>query len=601
MPVVEVISCVAAIVSAFHGGAEITKHIKEHKEKKKRRREDEIRRVVQEQILHDSLIDGAHQCESGSQDRQRRFGHHFVRGDQTAVVELQAVAITLQSEVIRALQIARDQENVLLNLTMLHDASITNRNNAIRSMDELCQRIIQSFPVPRQLGEDSMQAFMAQSGGFGFPPARTRRSSEDSLESFQTASPALPSAVTIPDQPGSSRSPAISRFQSMRHASDSLVQRATSLVPSRASGPPACPEPASRRRQYDSAAAFDMFDRVATLSVHDSGRGSVESNSGHRQSASLSSQAVSEEPPAPDANTARPQATPGVAIERQVDLTSSTSSTASQRVPDQDAVAQSTSMSAIEAHRALSAPEVVTQEFSPRLMHNPTYLRQQQTPSTIITNFQPQVSSTFLGSPIPITPVHEDVWHPLPRPAKINNYHGFCKGAWQTRQAVQEGLSISLLQVTGRHEPVPHWKCKHCSFQARALNETTVVLPEQIFFDKSGVRYRWLFLARSHIPARDPRSTVEEYRYGCIFCAAQGHETAVHEGLDALMTHLLSRHKTPMLTPEVLAKTKCIVGGTPDKVQEWDINLPAARMHSVGGFVGELFVSAVTGLSSAKR
>ncbi|GAB1739188.1 hypothetical protein NU219Hw_g3939t1 [Hortaea werneckii] len=599
MPVVEVISCVAAIVSAFHGGAEITKHIKEHKEKKKRRREDEIKRVVQEQLLHDSLIDGAHQCESGSQDRQRRFGHHFMRGNQTAVVELLAVAITLQSKVIRALQIARDQENVLLNLTMLHDASITNRNNAIRSMDELCQRIVQSFPVPRQLGEDSMQAFMAQSGGFGFPFARTRRNSEDSLESFQTASPVLPSAVTIPDQPGSSRSPAISRFQSMRHASDSLVQRATSLVPSRTPGPPACPEPASRRRQNDSAAAYDMFDRVATLSVHDSGRGSVESNSGHRQSASLSSQAVSEELPALDANTARPRATPGVAVERQVDLTSSTSSTAPHRLPDQDAVAQSTSMSAIEARRALSAPQVVTQEFSPRLTHNPTYLRQ-QTPSTIMTNFEPSVNNTFLGSPIPITPVHEDVWHPLPRPAKINNYHGFCKGAWQTRQAVQEGLSISLLQVPGRHEPVPHWKCKHCSFQARALNESTVVLPEQIFFDKSGVRYRWLFLARSHIPARDPRPNVEEYRHGCIFCAAQGHETAVHEGLDALMTHLLTRHKTPMLTPEVLAKTKCIVGGTPDKGQEWDINLPAAKIHSVGGIVSELIVSAVTGLSSAK-
>ncbi|KAI6876266.1 hypothetical protein KC343_g12086 [Hortaea werneckii] len=514
-------------------------------------------------------------------------------------MELQAVAITLQSEVIRALQIARDQENVLLNLSMLHDASITNRNNAIRSMDELCQRIIQSFPVPRQLAEDNMQAFMAQSGGFGFPFARTRRNSEESLESYQTASPALPSAVTIPDHPGSSRSPIISRFQSMRHASDSLVHRATSLVPSRTPGLPACPEPASRRRQHDSIAAFDMFDRVATLSVHDSGRGSVETNSGHRQSASLSSQAVSEELPAPDSNTARSRTTPGVVIERRADLTSSTASTASHHFPDQDTEAQSTSMSAIEAHRALSAPEVVTHEFSPRLMHNPTRPRQ-QTPNTITTDFQPSISNAFLGSPIPMTPVHEDIWHPLPRPAKINNYHGFCKGAWQTRHAVQEGLSISLLQVPGRHEPVPHWKCKHCSFQARALNESTVVLPEQIFFAKSGVRYRWLFLARSHIPARDPRPTVEEYGYGCIFCAAQGHETAVHEGLDALMNHLLSRHKTSMLTPEVLAKTKCIVGGTPDKVQEWDINLPAAKAHSVGGMVGEFVVSAVTGLSSAK-
>lgn len=35
----------------------------------------------------------------------------------------------------------------------------------------------------------------------------------------------------------------------------------------------------------------------------------------------------------------------------------------------------------------------------------------------------------------------EDIWLPLKRPAMHNRYHGFCKGAWQMRNAVRENLS----------------------------------------------------------------------------------------------------------------------------------------------------------------
>ena len=47
------------------------------------------------------------------------------------------------------------------------------------------------------------------------------------------------------------------------------------------------------------------------------------------------------------------------------------------------------------------------------------------------------------------------------------------------------------------NEPVVHWSCKMCTFRSKAPNADT--LPDQILFNqKYGIRYRWLFLAKSH-------------------------------------------------------------------------------------------------------
>ena len=75
-------------------------------------------------------------------------------------------------------------------------------------------------------------------------------------------------------------------------------------------------------------------------------------------------------------------------------------------------------------------------------------------------------------------------------------------------------------------------------------------------------------------------------------------QTTVYEKLDPLMLHIQSKHKTAMMTIETKEKTKTIVGGTPDRTEEWDINLPYTKPRSVpGGPVGEFVVSAVTGIT----
>jgi hypothetical protein len=596
----EVVGCVAAVVSAFHGGAELIQIIRERKEKKRKRKEKEMEQAFQEKMLHGSLVEGARQCEDCRLERARRFGRAFDTGDETARSQLKDVVIHLQGEVIRALQIAREVETAVLNLPRLHEASITDRTDAIRSMDDLCQRIMASLPPPRQLDEPGMSLSRMLSNTPGVFLTALPRASSDSLDSFQTASMTLPAGVIIPGRQDSQQS-SFGRMQSARHTSDGLVQRAQSVMAPPVPSPRISISQARRNNDYGrgflrdpafAEDALDASDAFSHLSLHDSVRAGSDTTSRHRPSASISSAAESEKLVEAEINAKSPAGPSQVQTDFAMSPLTPSTSTSSTSARHQWEI----NVDDAGVDRSSSAPEVVTKEFESKLSHraSPT-VHSPQLPSP--RDIHPAFRDAYIDSPVLVSPEPDEVWTPLQRPARINNYHGFCKGAWQTRDAEQSGLTIAMLRTkTSGEFLVPHWKCKQCEFRSRAMN-TSNQLPEQIYFAKSGIRYRWLFLARSHVPAQVAQSKVEYYKYGCIFCAAQGNATATHENLDALMIHIVSRHKTMMLTPEVLKKTKCIVGGVADRSEEWDINLPETKVHSVGSAVGEFVVSAVTGIS----
>ncbi|KAM0716661.1 hypothetical protein Q7P37_008106 [Cladosporium fusiforme] len=181
-----------------------------------------------------------------------------------------------------------------------------------------------------------------------------------------------------------------------------------------------------------------------------------------------------------------------------------------------------------------------------------------------------------------------NVWLPLSRPALHNRYHGFCKGAWQIRKAAGEGLQVHL--TPSLKEPVIHWQCAACNFNSKAPNADA--LPSHILFNQRyNVRYRWTFLAKSHRSASASFAAPDSYEYGCIFCIAQGHDTAGHEKLEHLFVHIMSKHKAAMLTPEIMIKTKAIVGSVIDKTQDWDIVLPDSGSKGVEMAADELRIS----------
>jgi hypothetical protein len=73
---IEVIAAVAAIVSAFHGGSELLKHIKA-----RRRKSRQAQRQVLEEKLQESLVLGEQQIDSRYAQDMRDFGDLMRVGD----------------------------------------------------------------------------------------------------------------------------------------------------------------------------------------------------------------------------------------------------------------------------------------------------------------------------------------------------------------------------------------------------------------------------------------------------------------------------------------------------------------------------------------
>ncbi|KZM24042.1 uncharacterized protein EKO05_0004608 [Ascochyta rabiei] len=165
------------------------------------------------------------------------------------------------------------------------------------------------------------------------------------------------------------------------------------------------------------------------------------------------------------------------------------------------------------------------------------------------------------------------------RPCRDNNYWGFCKGAWDVREDVKKGLAVRNMP-SGMYNTKEVWECRQCNFRGNTYTfmhpgkkgkKETVVDPN-IHTSKSGIRYRWIFLAKSHVKKKTPDSASEECNYGCVICSVELKVTSIFGNLDTLMYHLLE-HVSDM-TQTTMKQTRCIVGRTAGAEEDWDINMP---------------------------
>jgi ribosomal protein L9 len=74
---IEVIAAVAAIVSAFHGGSELLKHIKTRRRKSRQAQQQEL----EEKQLQESLVLGEQQIDARYAQDMRDFGDLMRVGD----------------------------------------------------------------------------------------------------------------------------------------------------------------------------------------------------------------------------------------------------------------------------------------------------------------------------------------------------------------------------------------------------------------------------------------------------------------------------------------------------------------------------------------
>ncbi|KAF2106662.1 hypothetical protein BDV96DRAFT_328388 [Lophiotrema nucula] len=619
----EVLRVVNAIVIAFQTAADTLDIIIDRKERKKRKKDKEVEELLEIRILHKSLVEGGTRCRKHCENKHQQFSPAFEAGDDIAILALKDVVISLQTEVIQALHIARAVENAVLDFTTLHESSVTNRKDATRAMDQLCQRIMASMQFQPQHGANKSEARIPSDSSMRSSSASMRLSDPNEWKDLP---PTPPASVGSPRQPYQRALP--QRTLTIRRPSDRVGQRGRYNAPQispqaslqispptssqtsplgwissqikHANGDLAAGHASSSAAGEEQQSHQDPEDLDAErrsqfsiqYSAYESDKGSIlvqptsvtsPTTSRHLQDPTPRGHTASEQPPQQRSSSARKEP-----IHDPRDLIQNNESTLSEEAQALIALSRATKErplclprieTADDLQRAFEAPEVVSADFEGMY-----HVDQSNDKYTAFLS-QADYAERLLSLP----PGLENIWTPLKRPAMHNRYHGFCKGAWQIRKMVHEGLDLEL--SPDLQNPVIHWTCKECKFRSKAPNVDS--LPNHILFNqKYNIRYRWLFLAKSHRVAENSCDSPEFYKYGCIFCAAQGHTTAAYDKLDHLMVHVISKHKTKMMTPEVKEKTKCIVGSVVDQRQDWDINVPESNQKGAGVAADEFFISA---------
>lgn len=207
------------------------------------------------------------------------------------------------------------------------------------------------------------------------------------------------------------------------------------------------------------------------------------------------------------------------------------------------------------------------------------------------------------------------------RPCKSNNYWGFCKGAWTTREDIKKGLHLRT-QPSGMYNTKEIWGCAECTFKGPSFssphptkkNKTIAVIDPRIATSSSGIRYvslpiptststvltpsnryRWIFLAKSHTkrshkdsshshptPTSLNSTSADDYAYGCIFCCAEDKVTSVYGGVETLMNHIAAVHVASM-TEKTRRKANCVIGRVASAEEEWDVNVPVFGVVEMEG------------------
>jgi hypothetical protein len=67
------------------------------------------------------------------------------------------------------------------------------------------------------------------------------------------------------------------------------------------------------------------------------------------------------------------------------------------------------------------------------------------------------------------------------------------------------------------------------------------------------------------------------------------------------MMHIISKHKSSIMTVEVREKTKCVVGSVALQENDWDINVPESTQKGPGVAADEFFILASRFFKRRKR
>lgn len=158
----------------------------------------------------------------------------------------------------------------------------------------------------------------------------------------------------------------------------------------------------------------------------------------------------------------------------------------------------------------------------------------------------------------------------------MNDYAGFCKGAWKQQIGDKKGAMEERIRPGGMYNASRYWQCRHCKFEGRLkhVNEKQNGYDVRVFRLVEGIQFRWEFMFKSHIPEKIPDSNPTKATFGCIFCCADGRPMPSFKGIQTFMDHM-TEHRDPLPGGEVLYRMNCLVGRQAALEEDFDINIIA--------------------------
>ena len=159
----------------------------------------------------------------------------------------------------------------------------------------------------------------------------------------------------------------------------------------------------------------------------------------------------------------------------------------------------------------------------------------------------------------------------ISKPSSKDAYGGFCKGAYKLQVGLKDGLKLRNQSGTMLGEGY-YWACgsSKCAFDGPACKKDKDWVHDDTVHSCYGIRYRWIFLAKSHIVMSKVKNHIYDYR--CVFCVSEDYESPIFRDVKGLMEHV-SKHRGQQLGDGVLRKLNCINKRVATEQEDFDINL----------------------------
>ena len=159
-------------------------------------------------------------------------------------------------------------------------------------------------------------------------------------------------------------------------------------------------------------------------------------------------------------------------------------------------------------------------------------------------------------------------------PSEMNNFAGFCKGAWRQQIGDRRRALEERVRPGGLYNIAKYYQCKQCKFEGRLIpvDKKKSGFDMRVFKLVPGIQFRWEFMFKSHIQVKQACSDPTKATFGCIFCCADGRGTPMFEGIQTFMNHLI-KHREYLPTGEVLYRMNCLVGRQATIDEDFDINI----------------------------